>query len=374
MTLLSGDKELVGNCPVADVIDEAADLTVLLQPVHRIYRPQVEEAWEAVGFVKLQRVVFPPSSGIDVNMMPFRMGDKASLPEELWGYWPLIEACRLPEEELGKVGFLTIQETDVTAGDAQRRPGLHLESPGVVMSEGRVLLTMARWGAGLAGFRVKEPKQVPPILESLDEDVDHQAQIDDAVAGSEADDISDEDSEDSEDGGTKWIHTRLQGGIYTASTVENSAKFWDLRFSDPADVCGPLGDLEHMRQALGPGVAAEAQTLYWMSDATPHESVPLKEDAHRQYFRLVTSSVSLWYSKHSTENPLVKPDPSLTRIVDTDKFQDFPLVGPSMKRRGSDVGDKIWDVFHGTELGYFPDGVHDPSRERKLLEQQLGPL
>jgi hypothetical protein len=34
-----------------------------------------------------------------------------------------------------------------------------------------------------------------------------------------------------------------------------------------------------------------------MSDATPHESVPLKEDTHRQYFRLVTSSVFVWYSK-----------------------------------------------------------------------------
>jgi hypothetical protein len=27
---------------------------------------------------------------------------------------------------------------------------LHLETPGVVMLEGRVLLTTARWGAGLA--------------------------------------------------------------------------------------------------------------------------------------------------------------------------------------------------------------------------------
>lgn len=41
---------------------------------------------------------FPPSSGLDVNMMPFRMGDSSSLPEHLEAYWPLIEACNLPPE------------------------------------------------------------------------------------------------------------------------------------------------------------------------------------------------------------------------------------------------------------------------------------
>ena len=51
-----------------------------------------------------------------------------------------------------------------------------------------------------------------------------------------------------------------------------------------------------------------------MSDVTPHESVPFAEAAHRQYFRLVTSSVSVWYAKHSTANPLgCQPDPSITR-------------------------------------------------------------
>ena len=30
--------------------------------------------------------------------------------------------------------------------EAQRRPGVHLETPGVVLSEGRVLTTTARWG------------------------------------------------------------------------------------------------------------------------------------------------------------------------------------------------------------------------------------
>ena len=41
-----------------------------------------------------------------------------------------------------------------------------------------------------------------------------------------------------------------------------------------------------------------------MTDRTPHESLPLKPGQYRQYFRLVTSNVSVWYAKHSTPNPL----------------------------------------------------------------------
>eukprot|EP00438_Fugacium_kawagutii_P028070 Skav223919 [mRNA] locus=scaffold2593:279828:281000:+ [translate_table: standard] len=346
VTLLSGSQELLGNCLVADVINEATaqDLTVVLQPVLRVYRPQLRAAWKSTGFVKLKRVAFPPSSGIDINMMPFRMGDKASLPAIYHGYWPLMEACGLPKEEIGKVGFLTIQESDVTAGHAQRRPGLHLETPGVVMSEGRVLLTTAKWGGGLLGFEQKQRKEVPRMC------------LVDDLEDAEKEPSSDSESEED----PIYVHTRFQGGIYTASTVENSTRLWNLRFEEPAEISGPLGDLEHLREVLGPGEVAKAETLYWMSDATPHESMPLLEDTHRQYFRLVTSSVSLWYSKHSTENPLVKPDERVTRIIDTDKFNDAG---------GSDAflraGDELWDV-HRENLG--------ECGEQELLETRLGSL
>ena len=47
----------------------------------------------------------------------------------------------------------------------------------------------------------------------------------------------------------------------------------------------------------------------------------------RQFFRLVTGPVSLWYQDHSTTNPLgVKPDPKVTKIVAGDKFSDEVLV------------------------------------------------
>ena len=57
--------------------------------------------------------------------------------------------------------------------------------------------------------------------------------------------------------------------------------------------------------------------FFWMSFIQIPEFSRFRDSVTNKqlarYFRLVTSSVSLWYSKHSTENPLVKPDPSVTR-------------------------------------------------------------
>ena len=41
--------------------------------------------------------------------------------------------------DLGKVYYLTIQETWVEPGDSQRRPGLHVDSPGKVKIKGEDL-------------------------------------------------------------------------------------------------------------------------------------------------------------------------------------------------------------------------------------------
>ena len=74
-------------------------------------------------------VNFPTPRGINVNMLPFVLGDHASLPEGVRHYAPLIDACPVQNAERGTVGYLTIMET--TAGEAtggpQRRAGLHTE-------------------------------------------------------------------------------------------------------------------------------------------------------------------------------------------------------------------------------------------------------
>jgi hypothetical protein len=68
---------------------------------------------------------------------------------------------------------------------------------------------------------------------------------------------------------------------------------------------GVLGDCEQYRELLGnSGVTMQANRLYWITDQTPHESLPVEERVYRQFFRLVTSDVSLWYEAHSDYNPL----------------------------------------------------------------------
>ena len=126
------------------------------------------------------------------------------------------------------------------------------------------------------------------------------------------------------------------GGIFMASSVANSTRVWnasiDLDSALPSSrsegltssssssssssnlspravvgdgsVVGRLGDLEHLRGALGKGVTLDAGQLVWMTDRTPHESMPLKAGTYRQYFRLVTSEISVWYKEHNTPNPL----------------------------------------------------------------------
>ena len=94
---------------------------------------------------------FPEPSGININMMPFIVGktfESCKLPDYVEPYWKMIKCCLQPEiwksswhawprkshpSDLGKVYFLTIQESFVEPGTSQRRPGLHVDSPGKVV-------------------------------------------------------------------------------------------------------------------------------------------------------------------------------------------------------------------------------------------------
>ena len=116
------------------------------------------------------------------------------------------------------------------------------------------------------------------------------------------------------------------GGIYMASNVGNSCKVWNYHILRPdgtySDVVGSHGDIEHPREFLpANNEVMEANTLYWITDRTPHEALLLIEGTYRQFFRLVTGEVSFWFQDHSTKNPLgIVPDPKFTRILKGSKF------------------------------------------------------
>jgi len=257
---------------------------------------------------------FPPPTDININMMPFIVGDSfqtSKLPEYIKPYWPMIQSCLKPEtararwhmwprrdfpSELGKVNYLTIQESWVEEGTSQRRPGLHVDSPGAVKIKDQIVdgclkgkgssqpYKGHRWGGGCAH----------EVLERRNDD-------------------------DEPDLGLLVC----RGGIYIASSVSSSCRAWNCAVKQ--EVVGRLGDIEHMRGALlqYPGLELEAGKMYWITDRTPHESLALPEGTFRQFFRLVTSQVSFWYKDHSTENPRgVKPDTTITKVVVGDKFGD----------------------------------------------------
>jgi len=104
-------------------------------------------------------------------------------------------------------------------------------------------------------------------------------------------------------------------GLFMASNMSDTCRVWDEHVQNPR----AHGDCEHLRDSLGEGIKMKKGELFWMTDGTPHESLPLTKDAYRQFFRLVTSEVSVWYEKHSTKNRLgILPN---CEILTEDKFK-----------------------------------------------------
>ena len=233
---------------------------------------------------------FPKPSGLYCNMMPIVLPSfrgecddwMHSVPREFHGYLGLIRACPLTLTDEGKIGYLTVDERPVTVeGASQRRGGLHAESPG--------LLRTPPGGGG----RWAEPPHPNAITFYW--------------------------------GGGHWTNDETsgrgvyEGGVYMASTVAGSTRVWNAQVSEPGAM-GPLGDIEHLRPLLGTGTTLDAGELVWMTDTTPHESLPLAAGTQRQYFRLVTSHVTAWYAAHSTPNPLGVKPPEHVRILVASKF------------------------------------------------------
>ena len=91
-----------------------------------------------------------------------------------------------------------------------------------------------------------------------------------------------------------------------ASNVTNSTKVWNCEIQNLDQVVDQYGGLEHNFVSSflrHPGNNLQQGEMCWMTDRTPHASMPLKKGTKRSYFRLVTSQVSAWYEEHSTKNP-----------------------------------------------------------------------
>ena len=239
---------------------------------------------------------FPKPTGINVNMMPIKYFDKRSIPEFCCSYTDLIYSCPISTHEIYKsddanrielksrtdrIAYLTIEEGIVPIGVTQREPGLQIERPGLMKDGGKLLCS----------------KSNDNIFGTL------------------------------EWGFGRWREDLPVDGIYMASNVTDSCMVYDEVIEKPEDVTDRFGGIEPMREFLGPGRKLQAGELCWITDRTPHESLPILAPAddpdskyvYRSFFRLVVGRISVWYSKHNTPNPLgILPD---CPVVDHDEFE-----------------------------------------------------
>ena len=232
---------------------------------------------------------FPEYTGINVNMMPFNIfRSKDTLPEYLHQYLPLINSCPIyphtykPNGEYesynpDKICYLTIHESIVKKGETQRRGGLHIERPGSITTKSRFVKT-EKWG-------------------------------------------DNEYSRLSWGMGTCTKDGFPIDGIYMATNTPKSCKIYDVLIDKPEEITDKHGGIDHIMKTkldkLRKSYYMEPNKLYWMTDRTPHESMPVEEDCKRQYFRLIVGKISVWYSQHNTANPLYEPD---APIVNESKF------------------------------------------------------
>jgi hypothetical protein len=209
----------------------------------------------------------PRPEGINVNMLPFIVGQKSSLPTLLHGYWQLIQQLPISHRN-NTTAYLTVQEGSVQAGCTQRTPGLHTESA--------VEIEKDQGGAGSV------------------------------------------ESYQSWGGGESFYHN-LAGGIFMGSTVSGTCRL--VHCSVGATHVGRHGNLEHMRPWIEDSKpkrsVLKANEIWWITDKTPHEALPLMINSERQFFRLIAADIDIWYSAHNTANPMVEP---ACRVVDGSKF------------------------------------------------------
>lgn len=232
-------------------------------------------------YENLGRIEFPKYTGISVNMMPIVAGDIASVPEDLRGYFGMIEQCALPQ---GDIVYLTVTESLVQQGQTQRRGGLHTEG----------FVTSGPLGSKFGGG-------TPPGSWGASDSVKRDVAYD--------------------FGGSKFGARKLgswgaavageRGGLFMSST-DGACSIYNTQTWDVNAHGGLLTKPEVAEEFMNPN------ELYWLTDRTPHEALPVKVTGPRQFFRLVSKYVSVWYSKHNTPNPLgIQPGAS---IVEHSKF------------------------------------------------------
>lgn len=255
-------KKLCGNKDILTKIFTMAlkdySLNIIYEPIHK-------------QIITYLQITFPKPTGIKINMMPFYLYKKETLPVEYHDYWNIIKGCICRDATEGTdrnniKAYLTIEEGFVETGKTQRRPGLHIDSTRSFCNKSTNKTYFWHWGGGCVGS-----------------------------------------------------DNKFHGGIYLASNIDDSCAIYPCVLTNPHEISMDGGNIENLRGLVGDPIYTKKNELYWITDCVPHEAIPMKANVHRQFFRLVVGEISVWYSQHSTPNPLGTL-PTAT-IIDTNKFE-----------------------------------------------------
>jgi hypothetical protein len=202
--------------------------------------------------MKVAEITFPDFAGARCLMMPYIQGDPASVPDAYVAYSDILSEvviCR------GDIGFLTIDESAVRAGQAHRAArakyarALHTEA-------GRIPGYCYKWGGS---------------------------------------------------GGGGWgsrHHVELERNveILLANNIDDTCAIWDCEHENTSDD----GDIGHFAESYPYSTATflKAGEVHKIGILTPHESLPVIKDGIRQFLRIIGSGVH-GREPYFTVNPLL---------------------------------------------------------------------
>lgn len=192
---------------------------------------------------------FPKFAGTRCLMMPYIQGDPNSVPKEYQAYRDILRNLFIRQ---GDIGFLTIDESPIEKGKPHRGArakfarALHTEA-------GRHPDKVYAWGGGGWGSSHRV---------TLDKDVE----------------------------------------ILLANNIDNSCAVWDA-WHEHTSVDGDIGDKVD-DYPYSAATMMRAGDVFKIGILTPHESLPINQNANRQFLRIVSSGVH-GRESYFTENQLV---------------------------------------------------------------------
>jgi len=199
----------------------------------------------------VNNIIFPKQTGIQCLMMPFIQGDSTTVPENIRAqYGSILDSSFIKK---GDVGYLTIDESSVKAGNPQRA---------YRSKHGRALHTEA----GLRPNKLYAWGSVPTW------------------------------------GGNGLVTLDRDTEVLLANSISNTCALWDAEHQETSED----GDIGHYADMYPyeTAILMKAGEVHKIGILTPHESLPVSHSGNRQFIRIVSSGV---YGRepYFTKNPLM---------------------------------------------------------------------